>query len=410
MLIKIFFFLFLFSFSFGEVARFDLGNGIAFTLTDISLIFLLFFWAVVQNKKLLCEVKNCFFIKPLLLFIIICILSLAVNYKSLTPVTFGISFLYLIRFIFYIGIYFVVKSFTPKMKKNSVISLVVLTILLDGWGYIQYFFYPSLRNLYYLGWDEHLYRLFSVFLDPNFTAVILVGNIFFLLSIFFSLNKNQPRFNQSQKIKKIFIFILAFLTFIATIITYSRSGIIMLIVSSFCFLLLIGKKKWLIMLIFILLIFAAFLSKTHQSEGTNFLRSASVNARIESMHRGLLIFADHPFLGVGFNAYRYAQERYGYAQSSLPSNHSGAGVENSYIFILATTGTVGFVAFVFLWGKILLFLYRRINTVKSCNRYFYQAFFSVFLGLLVDALFINSLFYPFIVLYIFMYLGFIDCM
>lgn len=406
-IVQIFFLLFLISISFGEVARFDFGNGVAFTLADISLFFLLLSWIVIRNKKILQAAGNCFFIKPLLIFAIVCFISLAVNYKSLNPTAFIVSFLYLIRFLFYAGIFFVVKSFSSEMKKISVFALIILAAVLDFWGYIQYFFYPSLRNLYYLGWDEHLYRLFSVFLDPNFAAVIFAGNFFFLLSIIFTLKKNQPRFNRSQKIKKIFISALCLLTFIAAIMTYSRSGIVMLVVSSFCFLFLIGKKKWPVTLALILLIFTIFLSKTHQSEGTNFLRTASVNARIKSMQRGLQIFKDHPVLGVGFNSYRYAQQRYGYKQSAVLSNHAGAGVENSYIFILATTGAVGFAAFLFFWEKILQFIYRKISEIKTVNKYYYQAFFSVIIGLLVNAFFINSLFYPFVLIYVWMFLGFI---
>ena len=56
-------------------------------------------------------------------------------------------------------------------------SLIVLL------GFIQLMFYPALRNLYYLGWDEHLYRMFSTFLDPNFAGAFFVLFTLFVIDM-----------------------------------------------------------------------------------------------------------------------------------------------------------------------------------------------------------------------------------
>ena len=40
------------------------------------------------------------------------------------------------------------------------------------------FVYPDLRNLWYLGWDPHYYRVFATLLDPNYVGILLVLTIF----------------------------------------------------------------------------------------------------------------------------------------------------------------------------------------------------------------------------------------
>ena len=51
------------------------------------------------------------------------------------------------------------------------VSLLLLFsgLVIVGLGFVQYFFYLGLRNLYYLGWDEHLSFIFQL-LDPNFAG------------------------------------------------------------------------------------------------------------------------------------------------------------------------------------------------------------------------------------------------
>ena len=107
------------------------------------------------------------------------------------------------------------KDFKSLVKK----LIIFIGIFIVGLGFIQFLFYQSLRNLFYLGWDEHLYRMFSIFLDPNFAGAFFVLYYFlFVLNILID----------SLKINKIFfIFHWSYFTFYldCNFLTYSRSAL-----------------------------------------------------------------------------------------------------------------------------------------------------------------------------------------
>ena len=128
-------------------------------------------------------------------------------------------------------------------------------------------------------------------------------------------------------------------------------------------------------------------------EGLNPFRTVSTKARIESYETASRIFLEHPVLGVGFNAYRYAQNEYGYRVSEKwETSHADAGTDNSFLFVLATTGIIGFSAYVYLWLRIIVSVRRRLNDGSQLSVVTLSSIVSVFAG----AFFINVLFYPFI--------------
>jgi O-antigen ligase len=214
------------------------------------------------------------------------------------------------------------------------------------------------------------------------------------LSLIFGLIKVKIAF------KLIFTLLASSLTFGAIYLTYSRGAFIMLVVGLLSFLWLKGKRKVLI-IIFIILVALIFIApKSFKLEGTNFLRIVSTQGRIANMQQGLDVFWKSPVIGVGFNSYRYALNRYfGVNNSIWETTHAGAGNDNSYIFVLATTGIVGFSAFVFLILKMLM-----LGREKFKNEYAIL-FISVFLGLLVNSLFTNTLFYVLILEWIWIFAG-----
>jgi hypothetical protein len=77
-------------------------------------------------------------------------------------------------------------------------------------------------------------------------------------------------------------------------------------------------------------------------EGVNLYRTHSVVERARSVVTGWEVFEDNPVWGVGFNAYRTVTR--GEQASPLPDHPSGP--DNSFVLVLATAGSVGFVAMV----------------------------------------------------------------
>lgn len=397
----------IFSIPIGQIGRLQISQTVSTTITDILVLLTvgIFFTRLLFKKERMKGDRS--FLKLLMLFGSIGVVSLLVNSARLTIDTFFVSFLYLFRWIAYAFVYIVATNLTVLWKRRVFAAMGIaggFTLLA---GYMQYILYPDLRNLYYLGWDEHLYRMFGTFLDPNFTGTFFVLYEILLASFFINSieHKNWKR--------TLAVGIIMVLCLTAIFLTYSRSALLMLVVASTSFILLLKTKKrighWvriLIIAMFIILsIFLAFVSpRSFQTEGTDFLRTSSIIARSESMQRAARIFFDNPLLGVGFNAYRYAQMRYGFLKekSSVISDHAASGVENSYLFILATTGLIGLLSSTAIWYSILRNAYRKRQNV------FALSLFSSSIGLLVSALFINSLFYPSTMLWMWLLVGVIE--
>jgi len=373
----------------GEVLRIYIGNDIAIRIQDIIVGFsaLLFIGICIKEKKL----PKSYLSKPLAIFIGLGFLSLIINSARLNPNQLLASSLYLPRWICYALIYFVVFRVGKKFKKNA-----LTIIFLDGFiillaGFIQYFLYPNLRNLYYLGWDEHNYRMFSVFFDPNFAGAFFVLFFLFLTGrIHFYVNNNKRR-------NAILMTTIAAVTVTAIFLTYSRSAIIMLAVGLGSYLVLINKKKFLLLLLGAIVLVVILLSPTFNKEGTNLFRKTSSMSRIETYSGALKIIQNHPLFGIGFNSYRYAQQAYGFrgVGTEFPS-HADAGTDNSLLFVAATTGVFGLIAYLYLWFKILshAFLIR-----KKENDILPIVVIASTIGLFADSFFINSLFFPAIMLW-----------
>lgn len=367
-------------FPFGELIRISLGNDIILKPLDVSvgLTTISYVIYLLTNKK---ELKGKLYI-PGLSFIGIATLSLIYNSFSLSPNEFLTSFSYLARWVLYFGIYFVSASFDQKFKHLAFKFLMGAGIGILLLGFIQYLWYPDLRNLYYLGWDEHLYRLFSTFLDPNFTGAFLVLFLLFTLSVF------SP--------------VLPIGILLAVLLTYSRSAYLMLLISGGLFLILQKKFKILFGLLGILAVFIFVSTQFVSSEGTKLVRTTSSISRIDSDKKAIGIITSHPVLGVGFNAYRYALQKENLQNPTKAlEQHANSSPDTSLLFVLATTGVLGLSAYLYLYITILKNAYKvfkKGNMLGLCV-------FSCMIGLLINSVFINSLFFPSIMLWMWTLLG-----
>jgi O-antigen ligase len=263
-------------------------------------------------------------------------------------------------------------------------------------GYLQYFFYTDLRGIFHLGWDEHLYRLTSTFLDPNFAGIFIVLVLFLYIYMFkdFLLNWRTIKSNPQYFAGLISILIAIFLT-------YSRSTIITLLLTSVGFLWFVGKKK-----VILLILIAAFLltlivpNSYGKLYDQNLFRKASISERYKSAENAFTIFTNSPFIGVGFNSYRYAQEKYGYLSGpKWEVTHSGSGSSNSFLLILATTGVLGGITFILFWYYLL----KPILKIKDSNakKLLLISLSAIFIHSMLE----NTFFYIFIQYWIFILIG-----
>ncbi len=376
-LLKIFLIILFVCFPFGELIRFDIGHNIILKPLDLVAIIVLLCtsFLYIKEKKYRTSLKWYFFYFP-----IIGLISLGLNSFWLQQTEFLASFLYLFRWISYLSIFFAVIQTDENFRKNLLWFLISDGLVIILFGYLQYFFYPSLMNLYYEGWDNHVYRMFSSFLDPNFVGAFFVLYFVLISGLLFSNLKNNRLV--------FFYIILLVITFVAIFLTYSRSALLMLVVSGVLFFILKKKKKIIFLLLGSLVLLIMLASPFFYIENLNLFRSYSSLSRVNYTEKGLIIFKDHPILGIGFDSYRYAQYKYHF-EKPINQNpvHNAAGTDNSFILILATTGIVGFIAYCNLWFH----LFKKALLSKSK---FFTIFIASAVGILINSFFNNSLFYP----------------
>lgn len=322
-------------FFFGPSLRINISN-ISVPLFDIFLI--IYTLTSVINKK----IKNKFF----LYFALWTILSFLISQFSYNSQK--INIFYLIRIINFCLLF----SFYPVLNKNKInyLNLIIIANLI--FGLIQYFVWPDQTSFSYYGWDPHLNRLTSTFLDPTFTAFVF---LIFLLKNYFS---------KSNKYILIFIYI-------CIALTYSRATFLSLIVASLF--VSINKKKFLIFIKTTLLIVLTILILPNKTgEGTNIRRTSTILAKIENYKQSISLISQKPLIGHGYNNLDIVKQ-------TGSNNHANFGFDSSLMTIASTTGLIGLSIFLLAFYKLFK---------KSC-----LSQQTIILSLFVHSLFSNSLLY-----------------
>lgn len=375
----------------GQLIRLPLfSEAGAVTPTDIfvlatDLVFLVYFLTVKKSLKLPVKI----FI-PVSLFILSAFLStfLALTVFSLTKIIISLSFL--ARFIIYFFLSIVVFNTIQKKQIQNWINLfIVIGSIFVFLGLVQFFAYPDLSFLASYGWDPHQKRVITTLLDPNFSGLIFSMLIAFSVSLYLYQKKN-------------IYFFVALFSFIAQILTFSRSSYL----ATLTVMLLIGlfksPKVIFATLIFFILAFSLNTKVRSRITGAFTLDETSM-ARIESWQKGLTVFKSNFLFGVGFNTYRYAQENYGFFTYDNPEGgHSGSGIDSSLLLVAATTGVIGLGFFLLMLFSIFQMLVQKVSL-----SYLHLATLASFLGLLIHSQFVNSFFFPQIMMFFWFFLGLI---
>ncbi|MDO8498847.1 MAG: O-antigen ligase family protein [bacterium] len=364
----------------GQVFKLPLGQASGLTLLDLVVVFL----DILALVQLRFKLKSPpLWIITALIFSLIAIISLIFSPLKLTFPETVFSFAYTLRFLAFILLGWVIFSGAfPTLKTSSVLisSGVVLAIL----GLLQLIFLPNLSFLTTQGWDPHYLRTVSTLLDPNFLGAFLVLTLLLI----------QGNSYLKSKMKKIAFLI----TYLALITTFSRSSAIMLGVSFFT--LAILQRSWRTGLLAVILtvgfIFSLIFYNQTIAQSRNINRQQSAEYRVSSWKQGRQLFESHPFLGVGFNSYRYALQQYHLASDSFIQSRGGSGNDSSLLFIASTTGILGLLSY----GLFLLSLiYLAFKNYQNKNNWG-LILLSALPGLLAHSLFVNSLFYPWILVWV----------
>jgi O-antigen ligase len=376
--------LFLLSLVLGQTGAFTIVPGVRFYIHDVFLLIYLGARIITLDKR---HIIRPTLTKPIVLFLLIGVLSLTANFYRINQEEFIQSSLYLVRWVAYVMLYVGLV----QRKSNSRVWMWGLFAVGNAFsvlGLLQYIVYPDLRNLSYLGWDPHFYRLFSTLLDPNFTGIIIVLTL--ILYGYFLPNLAKP-----------YQWLILLMNLTSLVLTYSRSSYVAAI-SALCIWFALSKKWNILLLIPLCVGIFLFVPKV-PLDVSRLDRMESTIARITNWKTAVSFIKRSPIVGYGFNTLRFTRPDKTSSLADMVS-HAQAGFDNSVLFLLATTGMVGLAAY----GWILLAGLRLGLSLVKLNKNEKQ--FGILLiaslgSVLVHCMFTNSLFYPWVMIWLWIIVG-----
>lgn len=327
------FFLFL---SLGEVGRISFfGQQVnAFVFEPVLFIILCYYAFRYRLKPIQDLWKN---YKSIIAFFVFSLAIFIFGWYGYTPLENWISLLYLIRLTIYILFYIYMSYAAHKDKDQKKIverGFVLFAGITLISSFIQYVFYPELRNLLYLGWDPHLYRMFGTFLDTSVAAAV-----YGLIAIFFYF-----LFRSKGIVTK---YVLCLGSILCLLFTFSRTayGVFFLLMLA----VLVAEKKFKLLLITICLAVGVLLIIPKPfGEGVNLARTFSIESRLNDYSQAFILWQKKPLLGFGYNRLRYVKRQYGFIEpKNFDMTHAGASYP-SFLEILVTEGVVGLLLFIWM--------------------------------------------------------------
>lgn len=381
--------LFFVSLLFGQLTGLSVAPGVTVYLHDVVLVLLL---AVAGVKLLTKPFRRPKLLPAIVGFTGISLVSLFVNASKFAPAEVIQSGMYAVRWFTYALLYIVVAARIVPVGVwlwglyGTGVGLAVL-------GLFQYVLYPSLQNLSYLGWDPHYYRVFSTLLDPNFAGILFVFTLCLGLGLW-----------NIQKNNRWWLIFFEGITLLALLLTYSRSSYVALLASVLIWIIMQRKWKWgaLGMAAFVL---AILLLPQHGLDVLRLTRLDSTVARIGNWKESVVVIRQSPVLGHGFNTLRFLREHGREIGDGVIISKAGAGMDSSILFVAATTGLVGLGFYGWLWYSAITLVGRLRTKAMSPLA---QAYLMTLVALFVHSLFVDSAFYPWVMLWVWVLVGVIE--
>lgn len=380
-LVELIFLLVIFTFTLGALGRIEVASDVALLLTDLLIPSLVLAWLGISLG-----VRRKVYLPPLfnliLIFILVCVLSLLFALKQFSRGEVLVSSLFLVRWVEYVFLYIIGYDLSKTLKDRELLYsnfLLFVSLLVALAGFLQLQIIPDFSQMAQEGgWDPHQGRVLSTFFDPNF-----VGG-FFTLALILTATK---LLYAKDRFWKLFLGLVWIIIFVALILTFSRSSYLAFVLA-FGFLGLVKVKKLLPVLLVLVVISYFLIPQVSERINNLFEGDFSSQARITSWLTAFQIISQNPIIGVGFNTYRFAQAQYGLIDLGEVEKHSASGTDSSLLLVWATTGAIGLGVFVLLLGKMFMLSWRRRNSPSGL------ALLVSLVALLTHSQFVNSLFFP----------------
>lgn len=330
------------------------------------------------------------------------IFSLAVGFLSGSQVLIGS--LYLIRFIEYVflyaAIYNLAKIYGRPFIQTSLFLMIGSGFIFATLGLLQYKYFPDFSQFAGFGWDPHFYRVLSTFFDPNFAGLFLTLTLILMIATILLTSVNR--------LLKLLLTVMMPVIGLAIVLTFSRSSYLALVVGLAVVSFFKSIKIILAGLILACLILL-FIPRVQERVIGAINIDETAKLRLENYSKTLVIVKDHWITGVGFDNFRYAQSHYGFLSDKRgvlgTGGHSGSGSDSSLLLVFATTGILGLTVFLIFLGSIFYQSIKLFWQKTATSKALHLAVLASLSAIAIHCQFVNSFFYPWIMLWFFTLLG-----
>ena len=316
------------------------------------------------------------------------------------------------------------KSHLDKVgTKQILILLAMITsmVLIVIMGFLQLKYFPSFLELgmHIKGWDPHIGRLLSTWFDPNFIGGYLsfVLGLVISLCLYFWHNYWSPPEKRSSRMWFIIMSSIALMGVIALYLTFSRSGYLAFI--AVLGLLALFKSRRLLVAGALIVVLAFSFSPRVQERSLEAWDSGkallgldsqkpldpTASLRVYSWKFAWEIIEDYPWVGAGYSRYAYEINQRG---RGLLGGHASGGSDSSLLTIWATSGIFGLLSYLSIGFVAAAIAIRRLWKKKDLRSYIDSGLVAGFGGMMIHSVFVNSLLFPLMMVYLMMGLGLLD--
>jgi putative inorganic carbon (hco3(-)) transporter len=311
---------------------------------------------------------------------------------ELTSFELLVSLAYLARWLFYFALYVVTVNVARSADTAGLRSALERTVMIfAAFGIVQAIFLPNFAQILYPDsrvvhdWDVQGHRLVSTLLDPNFAGMLIIMGLLLQIARM-AAGRRVPGWQP-------------LLLFVALLLTASRSSVLALFAGGAVILAVRGVSRRVLRAMVAagaLTVLGLPLLIVYANAYNKLTIDASALGRVVMWWRGLLIIAEHPWIGIGFNTFGFVQERLGAGWERLGANTYS--IEGGLLFVTVMTGVVG-LAFFLLMLKLVFSRCRMIwrsAEIDSESWTLSVGTAAITAALLVHSCFTNSLFLPYL--------------
>ena len=365
----------------GQLLRINLPKGAIYP-HDFSILLFMVGFFISQRKKFVADLKKIRLVNKTVLrkysleiiaglWVVVSLTYQIIIKHNLMPLIYDLRIIFYATFTYLT--YLQLKKWRRFHQLNRYHYFLMVLGFIALFGLIQYLLFFDTRVFVYLGWDDHLGRLISTLLDPNFAGFLIGLGLIYWQSL-------KPKLKSWQYLSVNLGFILA-LT-----LTFSRASYLVVLVSLGLITWLSRQKTVKLASFFSLSLLLAsiyFIPKP-PGEGGKLWRSASIKARVINDFKALNLPINFKQLKQQDVNNQLIQQKEQINQKLPNHAHWPNNLEVLIYHQLGLIGLILFLGVLLKWGK-RLYLHNKLAGV-------------LLLGLLLHAQFNNTAFEPFVFL------------